>query len=324
MRRQRHLPLPEPTFAIRRSAALICHDLRLPLAVILANAEFLAQSRLTDIERNSLLVEIRSAINQMNEMVSSFLEFPKDTSTLRPAARNIIETLERAIRMANVRREFSRINFKYSHEGSAIGWFDSSSLERAVANLILNACEAVAPDVGQIIITSTANEHCLQIAVSDNGPGISEALQDAIFQPFVSYGKPNGNGLGLAIANQIVRDHGGEICLDREQRAGTTFVITMPFAIPEGAIAPRSLCPIDSRRQRAVERAVHHSSMNLCHAAQFGCLAVQNSSRLLAGCRSSLPPFIVGMHATARIPVNHPDTTQKAADPRGRFSNLRY
>lgn len=148
--------------------------------------------------------------------------------------------------------------YAHCHEGSAVGWFDSSSLERAVANLILNACEAVAPDAGQIIITSTANEHCLQIAVSDNGPGISEALQYAIFQPFVSYGKPNGNGLGLAIANQIVRDHGGEICLDREHGAGTTFVITIPFAIPEGAIAPRSLCPIDSsRRQRAVERAVH-------------------------------------------------------------------
>jgi len=246
LNRRRKIPVLDPLFALRRRVVHTCHDLRLPLAAILANTEFLAQSQLSDIEKNLLVDEIRSAIDQMNEMISSSLEFFKDTETLRPAACNIVETLKRAIRTTNVIKAFQRITIKYRHEGLVEGWFDSSHLERAVANLILNACEAVSPDMGQIIIISTANEEWLEIVVSDNGPGISEALQEAVFQPFVSYGKRHGTGLGLAIATQIVQDHGGDVCLDRRYGAGTTFKITMPFAIPKEAIVLPSLSPLRS------------------------------------------------------------------------------
>jgi nitrogen-specific signal transduction histidine kinase len=72
--------------------------------------------------------------------------------------------------------------------------------------------------------------------VWDNGPGIPPTIQDSVFQPYVSYGKAEGNGLGLAIAKKIVEDHGGEIHLDGRNETGALFKITIPFAIPEGAI----------------------------------------------------------------------------------------
>jgi nitrogen-specific signal transduction histidine kinase len=78
----------------------------------------------------------------------------------------------------------------------------------------LNACEAVSPDSGRVVISTTGNRSCLQIGVWDNGPGIPPTIQDSIFQPFVSYGKSEGSGLGLAIAKKIVEDHGGEIYLE--------------------------------------------------------------------------------------------------------------
>jgi signal transduction histidine kinase len=124
--------------------------------------------------------------------------------------------------------------------------FDSCRLERVVANLVLNACEAVSPDSGRIVITTTGNRSCLQIGVRDNGPGIPTTIQDSIFQPFVSYGKVEGSGLGLAIAKKIVEDHGGEIYLDGRTVIGTFFKIKIPFAIPERSIPPASLCPIRS------------------------------------------------------------------------------
>ncbi len=165
-------------------------------------------------------------------LVSSFLECSKGRDTFRPAARNIVDTVERAIRMTSVRQEFRRITIKHHHKGLAVGWFDSNRLERVVANLVLNACEAVSPDSGQIVITTTGNQACLQIGVWDNGPGIPPAIQDSVFQPFVSYGKAEGSGLGLAIAKKIVEDHGGEIYLDGRSETGTLFKITIPFAIP--------------------------------------------------------------------------------------------
>jgi signal transduction histidine kinase len=113
-----------------------------------------------------------------------------------------------------------------------------------VANLVLNACEAVSPDSGLIVITTTGNQAFLQIGVWDNGPGIPAEIQESVFQPFVSYGKAEGSGLGLAIAKEIIEDHGGEIYIDGRSDSGTSFKITIPFAIPLGAIPHISEAPI--------------------------------------------------------------------------------
>ena len=243
---QRNFPIPESLPAVSRMLAPICHDLRLPLTAILANAEFLTQSNVSEMEKAGFYEEIRWAIDRMNELVSSLLECSRDRDTYRPAARNIVDTVERAIRMIGVRQRFRRISIKHRHKGLAVGWFDSHRLERVVANLVLNACEAVSPDSGRVVITTTGNRSCLQIGVWDNGPGIPSTIQSSVFQPFVSYGKAGGSGLGLAIAKKIVEDHGGEIHLDGGSRTGTLFKITIPFANLQRAIPLTSIGPVRS------------------------------------------------------------------------------
>jgi signal transduction histidine kinase len=224
--------------------AHICHDLRLPLTAILANAEFLTQADISETERDEFYQEIRWSIERMDELVTSLFASSNHRHTFHPAARNIVETVERAIRMTRVRQEFRRITIQHHHRGLAVGWFDSNRLERVVANLVLNACEAVSPDSGLIVITTTGNQAFLQIGVWDNGPGIPAEIQESVFQPFVSYGKAEGSGLGLAIAKEIVEDHGGEIYIDGRSDSGTSFKITIPFAIPLGAIPHISEAPI--------------------------------------------------------------------------------
>jgi len=234
--RQRDVPILEPLCAANSVIAFISHDLRHPLTAIRANAEFLSRSDISEMERSDYYQEIRWAIDRMNEMVSSLLECSKGRDTLRPAVRNIVDTVECAIRMTSVAQEFRRITITHHHEGLAVGWFDSNRLERVVANLVLNACEAVSPDSGQIVITTSGNRAYLQIRVWDNGPGIPATIRDSVFQPFVSHGKAESCGLGLAIAKKIVEDHGGVIHLDGRSETGALFKITIPFAIPEGAI----------------------------------------------------------------------------------------
>jgi signal transduction histidine kinase len=250
------LPIMEPLSAVSRMVALVSHDLRHPLTAILANAEFLTKPNISELERNEFYHEIRYAIDRMNELVSSLLECSRGRDTLRPGTRNIVDTVERAIRMTSVKQEFRRITIKHHHEGTAVGWFDANRLERVVANLVLNACQAVSPDSGQIVITTTGDRACLQIGVWDNGPGISSAIQDSVFEPFVSYGKADGSGLGLAIAKKIVEDHGGEIHLDGRNETGTLFKVTIPFAIPGGALI--SVGPVHSaRRPRSMAHSVN-------------------------------------------------------------------
>jgi signal transduction histidine kinase len=219
-------------FALSRQIAFISHDLRQPLTAILANAEFLTRPDICEVQRVDLYREIRSDVDQINELVASLLECSKGRDNLRPAARNIVNTVERVIRIARARQEFRRITIKHHHKGRALGWFDPNRLERVVVNLVLNACEAVDPGSGQIVITTIGNRDYLQIAVWDNGPGIPSAIQDSLFQPFVSYGKAAGNGLGLAIAKKIVEDHGGRVRLEEKNETGTLFKVIIPFAIP--------------------------------------------------------------------------------------------
>jgi signal transduction histidine kinase len=97
-------------------------------------------------------------------------------------------------------------------------------------NLLLNACEAAPVPGGKIEITAAETASAIAISVADNGPGIADSIRGRIFHPFVSYGKENGTGLGLAVVQKIVQDHGGEICVERT--AGmTVFRIMLPSRV---------------------------------------------------------------------------------------------
>jgi signal transduction histidine kinase len=241
-------PMLEPLSTVSSMVALISHDLRHPLTAILANAEFLTRADVSETQRNEFYEEIRSAIDRMNELLSSLLEAGRDA--FRPGVQSIVDTVERVVRMTSVRQEFQRITITHHHEGMAVGWFDSNRFERVVANLLLNACEAVSPESGQVVIRTTGDRTCLEIEVWDNGPGVPVTIRDSAFEPFVSFGKAEGSGLGLAIAKKIVEDHGGEIHLDERVETGTLFRISIPFGIPEGTVMSLSPTQFKSRAHR--------------------------------------------------------------------------
>ena len=228
-----HVRIPlEQGLAMSKMVAYISHDLRQPLTAILANAEFLTQPDVSEMERNEFYREIRWDIDRIDALMSSLLECSKGRDGLMPAARDIVHTVECAIRTTRARQQFRRIAISHRHKGRTVGWFDANSLVRVIANLAINACEAVDPVSGQIVITTRGNGDSLRICVWDNGPGIPPAIRHSVFKSPVSYGKPEGNGLGLVIAKTLVEDHGGTIHLDESCGTGTSFVIEIPIALP--------------------------------------------------------------------------------------------
>ena len=110
-----------------------------------------------------------------------------------------------------------------------MGWFDTRKLERALYNLLLNACEAVATDSGQIEVNMRATPGGVEIRVADNGRGIPEPIRDRLFKPFVSYGKENGTGLGLTVVQKIIQDHGGDVSVEKTSVEGTIFKLVLPL-----------------------------------------------------------------------------------------------
>jgi two-component system sensor kinase FixL len=104
---------------------------------------------------------------------------------------------------------------------------DKAKLMRVIFNLTNNALEILKAG-GQISIESRpAEKDWVEIAITDTGPGIPAELAKTLFQPFATFGKSKGTGLGLYIAREIIHDHGGSITLDKEYKGGARFVIRL-------------------------------------------------------------------------------------------------
>ena len=104
---------------------------------------------------------------------------------------------------------------------------DALKLKQALLNLLKNAMEAVASPGGKITLRAVPVPHGVQIAIIDNGCGITSEQMKTIFSPFVTF-KENGTGLGLAITRQIIEAHGGSIQVKSTPDQGTCFEIFIP------------------------------------------------------------------------------------------------
>ena len=237
---QRELLDAERLATIGRMASSISHDLRHSLAAVIANAEFLCESNLTPGQREDLYAEIRIAVNQMTELIESLLEFSRTRESLRPTYGDVRSAVDRAVQGVKAHPEFQRIRIRISAEGPTEGWFDFKKLERALLNLLLNACEVVPAESGKIDIELKRQGGSLEIRIEDNGPGIAEAVRDRLFEPFVSHGKENGTGMGLTVVQKILQDHGGDVTVEQTSASGTTFRVNIPLnPSAENALAAR-------------------------------------------------------------------------------------
>jgi signal transduction histidine kinase len=208
-------------------ASSISHDLRHPLTAILANAEFLSEGRLNGGAREDLYGEIRSAVNSMIDLIESLLEFSRGRESLQLSRGRVDETIRHAVHAVRAHPQFAGVKISISGQCSE-SWFDQRRLERSFYNLLLNACEAAFRN-GEVEVSVAETERIARILISDNGPGIPEPIRERLFQPFVSFGKENGTGLGLTIAQKILEDHGGELKVAGTSPAGTIFELTLPL-----------------------------------------------------------------------------------------------
>jgi signal transduction histidine kinase len=230
LKTQQKLLEAERLATIGRMASSVSHDLRHSLAAIVANAEFLCEARLSPEQREELYQEIRVAVNQMTDLIESLLEFSRTRESLRPSYGSVKVTVERVIQTLRSHPEFHRVRIGVRQQGNSEGWFDQRKLERALFNLLLNACEAVELETGEVDIKIREVPRGVEIQVADNGRGISESVRSQVFEPFVSFGKENGTGLGLTVVQKIIQDHGGDVKVEKTSSEGTIFRVVLPLS----------------------------------------------------------------------------------------------
>ena len=260
LKSQRDLLESEQLATIGRMASSISHDLRHSLAAIVANSEFLCDSHLTPGQREELYQEVRSGVNLMTDLIDSLLEFARTRESLSPASANVLETIQRAVLAVRLHPRHHNRSIDVLCSVHVSGWFDQRKLERVLYNLLLNACEAAPPLGGKVEVTAGEVAGSITISVADNGPGIAESIRERLFHPFVSFGKENGTGLGLAVVQKIVQDHGGEIVVERTAQGRTVFRIGLPGRRQDASrgAGVDAISFVSAQRDDARENSISH------------------------------------------------------------------
>ena len=220
---------------IGRMASSVSHDLRHYLAAVYANAEFLAGSDLTAADREELLADISVAVNGTTELIDSLLIFSRSGYGVQRTPQRLADLAERAVMLvrAHPDAEGVMIDTELSEAGEAVAVVDGKQIERALFNLLLNACQAarLSQASPSVHMRAEATADVLSVSLIDNGPGVPERVRHSLFEPFVSEGKQKGTGLGLTLSQSIAKEHGGAVRLMESAPGRTLFVITFLRAI---------------------------------------------------------------------------------------------
>ena len=243
---QQKLLESERLATIGRMASSISHDLRHQLTSVVANSEFLSEPDLDREQSEELYQEIRDAVGRMTDLIDSLLEFSKGRDALSVSLVSVEDTMQHAIRSVLKHPSVQNVTIDLECKGCREGWFDSKKLDRVFYNLILNACQAIAPAPGKVAVKITELPQRVEIRISDNGAGIPEQLREKIFEPFVSHAKEHGIGLGLTIVQKLVEQHGGTITLESSSPTGTTFQVILPLDSAPEAEVPDDVSSISS------------------------------------------------------------------------------
>jgi signal transduction histidine kinase len=213
---------------IGRLSASIVHDLRNPLAAIYGGAEILVDRDMPAGHVKRLAANIYQASRRIQELLQELL----DVSRLKSRAPEICRLREVAFAACDALgpvAESQNVQLLLSIPPEIDLPLERSRMERTFLNLISNALEAM-PDGGAVRISAVREEDSVRVEVADTGPGIAPEIRSRLFQPFVSAGKRNGLGLGLALSRQTVLDHGGDMWVESETGHGATFCFRLPAA----------------------------------------------------------------------------------------------
>lgn len=227
--------------AIGRMSAHVTHEIRNPLSSIGLNAEMLediAAEISKEKESEAARTLCRAIVREVDRLSAITDEYLRFARLPRPELREVdVVELLRAIE-AFVRRdcEAAGVTVRLDvPEHDLVVQMDGDQIRQALLNLVRNGKESM-PQGGELVLGAHAEAESLVLRVTDHGVGIDATHLDRIFDPFYST-KLTGTGLGLALTQQIVTEHGGNLEVSSEPGAGTEFRIRLTLQQSSGMTA---------------------------------------------------------------------------------------
>ena len=208
-----------------RISRTIAHEIRNPLTNINLACE---QINVTQDEDSKVLLEmIKRNSKRINDLIADLLNSTK-FSELNPKKVFVHDVLDQALQLASDRINLKGIKIRKDYAIPREVEIDPEKMKIAFLNIIINAIEAMEPDIGilDIKIVNQA-QNCL-ITIKDNGCGMDKDSLQRIFEPYFT-SKNEGNGLGLTHTQNIILNHNGKINVTSTPGYGTTFIIEVKF-----------------------------------------------------------------------------------------------
>ncbi|HEX8395737.1 MAG TPA: ATP-binding protein [Longimicrobium sp.] len=214
---------------------ILGHDLRTPLGAVLTSANFMLQSQDLPAPSRTLAATIANSSNRMVQMVGALLDLTRTRlgggipivaapMHMGRAARDVVNEMLAAHPDRTIQLDM---------EGDLDGEWDCARISQALSNLVANALDHGRPD-GVVVVRIRGDAREVTLAVHNHGARITDERLRTLFDPMKgSSGKAHAGssanlGLGLYIAERIVRAHGGSIHVDSSDEAGTTFLVRLP------------------------------------------------------------------------------------------------
>lgn len=218
---------------------MAAHDLRSPLAAVLAYTAFLREDAASlSADQREMIRRIVVNVDAMLALVEDVLDFSaieSGTVRLEPAAFPVAALLQDTAEICRLTAERKRISINVDAADTLpLLVADRRRVGQVLQNLVSNAIK-FSPHHSTVLVEAKVRDAAaMQISVRDHGPGMTAEQRRALFRPFHRVGsRPTGGekstGLGLAIVQRIVHAHGGTVAVESEPGAGSTFAVTLPL-----------------------------------------------------------------------------------------------
>lgn len=221
----------EKMAAVGTLSAGLAHEVKNPLSAVLGYAQ-LSKRKLDQpemLKRNLDIIE--NETKRCNEIIDNLMQFSRTGKgehsqiSINDVVNKSMAIVDHQLALKNVQIESTLADNIPLLAGNA------NQLQQVLMNLMINAQHAIGENGGTVKLTTYVNSGFVMITVSDTGPGVDDDLAHKIFEPFFTT-KPagQGTGLGLSVSYGIIKNHGGEISVQRAASGGAKFVIELPLA----------------------------------------------------------------------------------------------
>jgi len=241
---EQHLTIAQRLAATGKLASGLAHEINNPLGGMKNAVRALARGDL-DEEKTALYLDlVADGLSRVEQMVKKFLSFTPRRAEPRPTDMAEVAQKSVALAMHRLEKKHMHVETTFPVPGHAIVFGDPHELQQVALNLVLNAADAIpqgSEGLIQIEVERLGEEVLLR--VRDDGAGMSEEAQAHCFDMFFTTKEVGeGSGMGLAVAHNVVSNHGGRIEVVSAEGAGTTFEVYLPADVRPG-IEPGSEAP---------------------------------------------------------------------------------